>query len=187
MQVNTIRHKRRFFSGLKVLLPVLLINGGLSAHPFDQRRADSNSYFRLTRQNVALKIKFPVHAYVNLWVKSIEEYDNYAAHIETEKEKEKVASYLEKCIKIYNEKERLKMIVKNIEFEKELYSTDEGPQYITAELEFKESKDLGTIIITNTMFKEIDVSHNGRAEIEYKNDVYDFVFNKNNYFKLKLK
>ena len=101
---------------------LLLGSTALLAHPFDQVRADSNSSFIIKRNTVSFKLKFPVHAYVNLWVTSPAEYDKYIRRIETRKEKKRIRQYVNSHVKVFDGKTRVALKIKKLSYERATHS-----------------------------------------------------------------
>lgn len=174
--------RKLFLCCLFVIFPFLIFS-----HPFDQVRADSNSYFTITGKSVDLKLKFPVHAYINLWVKSREDYDKYVKTFLSEKEKKKIKEYIKSTVQIFDKETQIPLTITSLKFEKDQYLSDPTPISIIIKGTFTSSYQMHELYIFNKLFDEGRVPHFGQSEIEYKDAVYDFLFEKNKFFKLKMK
>lgn len=170
------------FSSLSLIV-FLAVEAAL-AHPFDQVRADSNSHFNIKKATVELRLKFPVHAYVNLWVKSPQEYDKYVKTITSQKEQKKIRQYVIKHVKVFDGKNRLQLRLSSLDFERDQYLSDKSPTFIIVKGKYSQPQPLKEVFIFNELFKEGRVPHFGTSEIEMGDKVYDFVFREKRYFRL---
>lgn len=176
----------RFIEHSFFLVPVLF-SVNLAAHPFDQTRAESSSYFTIHEKAVELKLKFPVHAYINLFVNSPEEYDRYALTITTEREQAKIQAYVMKHVLAFDGKTNLPLKITTLEFEKDPYLSDPTPSFVVIRGVFTAQKPIREIYLFNKLFEEGKVPHYGDSEIEIGENVFDFLFQKGRYFRYKVR
>lgn len=187
---------RLILRDITLILALLCLAGGpVWAHPFDENNAISQSYFTVLKNRVNFSVSFIINPYINLRAKNYEEYDAIEARLRSEKatgegaEIGKLKKYFLKKVFVFDAKTPLPCRVEGLKLENyKLLSLKDRLRTVRVSGFCRKTDEsaIKDLYIFNQLFNQSPARHKGTAEIEVGPNVYDFIFNKNNYFRMLL-